>query len=134
MRERRGCEQLHDNVLNLGGSRGRLRLVLPAGRDSGRGDGALPRGYGRPGLYEQVFVGFGDPTVIVIASWSEHYALKYTAAASMATAQQVALARHTLEQLRYDVQDVAQAVETLRTEIGLQLQDQIRLMTRQELA
>jgi hypothetical protein len=52
----------------------------------------------------------------------------------MATAQQVALARQTLEQLRYDVQDVARAVETHQIEIGLQLQDQTRLMTRQELA
>jgi hypothetical protein len=39
----------------------------------------------------------------------------------MATAQQAALARETLEQLRYDVQDVTQAVETLQSEIGLQL-------------
>src|SRR5215211_2342549 len=64
-------------------------------------------------------------------SWSEHYALKDAAAGSMATAQQVAFARRTLEQLRYDVQDVAQAVETLQTELGLQLQEQTRLMSRQ---
>jgi tetratricopeptide (TPR) repeat protein len=64
-------------------------------------------------------------------SWSEHYALKDAAAGSMATAQQVAFARQTLEQLRYDVQDVTQAVETLQTEIGLQLLDQTRLMSRQ---
>lgn len=64
-------------------------------------------------------------------SWSEHNALMASAAGSMATAQQTALARQTLEQLRYDVQDVAQAVETLQTELGLQLQEQTRLMTRQ---
>jgi hypothetical protein len=49
----------------------------------------------------------------------------------MATAQETARVRHTLEQLRYDVQDVTQAVETLQSEIGLQLQDQTRLMIRQ---
>jgi signal transduction histidine kinase len=64
-------------------------------------------------------------------SWSEHNALMASAAGSMATAQQTALARQTLEQLRYDVQDVAQAVETLQTELGLQLQEQTQIMTRQ---
>jgi tetratricopeptide (TPR) repeat protein len=64
-------------------------------------------------------------------SWSEHNALVASAAGSMATAQETARVRHTLEQLRYDVQDVTQAVETLQSEIGLQLQDQTRLMIRQ---
>jgi hypothetical protein len=50
-------------------------------------------------------------------SWSEHNALIASAAGSMATAQEAAFARRTLEQLRYDVQDVAQAVETLQPEL-----------------
>ena len=64
-------------------------------------------------------------------SWSEHRALMASAAGSMATAQEAARTRQTLEQLRYDVQDVAQAVETLQTEVGLQLQEQTQLMSRQ---
>src|SRR3712207_3276153 len=64
-------------------------------------------------------------------SWSEHRALMSSAAGSMAAAQEAAFARQTLEQLRYGVQDVTRAVEALQTEIGLQLQDQTRLMTRQ---
>lgn len=54
-------------------------------------------------------------------SWSEHNALIASAAGSMATAR-------TLAQLRYDVQDVTMAVENLTREIGLQLQDQTRLL------
>lgn len=57
-------------------------------------------------------------------SWSEHKALMASAAGSMATA-------HTLAQLRYDVQDVTMAVESLTREIGLQLQDQTLLLIRQ---
>src|SRR5215218_3817854 len=64
-------------------------------------------------------------------SWSEHNALVASAAGSMATAQETARVRHTLEQLRYDVQDVTQSVETLQTELGLQLQEQTGIMTRQ---
>ncbi len=47
-----------------------------------------------------------------------------SAAGSMASAQMLA-------QLRYEVQDVTMAVEDLTREIGLQLQDQTQLMTRQ---
>src|SRR5215210_5539527 len=57
-------------------------------------------------------------------SWSEHKALMASAAGSMVTAR-------TLAQLRYDVQDVAMAVESLERKIGLQLQDQTQLLTRQ---
>ena len=61
-------------------------------------------------------------------SWSDHRALAAAAAGSMATAQETARVRHTLEQLRYDVQDVTQSVETLQTELGLQLQEQTQIM------
>jgi hypothetical protein len=65
-------------------------------------------------------------------SWSEHKAsLASAAAGAMATAQEVSLARRTLEQLRYDVQDVARAVASLEREIGLQLQEQTQLLSRQ---